>query len=343
MSQTKSFQIVINKVEEQVGLLYKKLLKINEKKQALVIKNKILDIINNYFREIKNVPPEQRKEFGAALNKLKQEYQVKAQEYIEKLDQASWDLLDKKELLDLSRPFFGLDSARILEYSTRGIQHPLSRELEIMHNIWRNLGFKIFEGRELDYDHFVFEVLNIPKGHPAREMWDTFYTDEGYVPTTQTSNMQVRMMKYFKQAPVKAAIYGKVFRNEDMDATHSHTFYQYEVVYIDKKVNIGHLIGILLEFLKMYYSSDELEYRIMPAHFPFVEPGIEIHLKQGKKWLEILGAGMIHPVVLKHGGFDPEEYSGFAAGFGIDRMVMLKYGLNDIRDLYLGNLSMYVG
>ncbi len=340
MEQAENLQNIINRVTEEISALYNQLIKTTDKNTALLLKNKIFDKINSYFKNISKVEPKDRKKLGTFLNNLKQEYQEEVKEYIDELEEQSWAIIDKKYAFDISRPFI-IAGPSVFSKPQRGIKHPLTKELQIMHRIWRDLGFKIFEGRELDYDYFVFEVLNIPKGHPAREMWDTFYTEEGYVPTTQTSNMQVRMMKHFKQAPVKAAIYGKVFRNEDMDATHSHTFYQYEVVYVDKDVTIGNLIGVLVEFLRLYYKTNKLEYRIMPAHFPFVEPGIEIHLKQDDKWLEILGAGMIHPVVLKNGGFDPNVYSGFAAGFGIDRMVMLKYGLNDIRDLYMGNLSMY--
>ncbi len=342
MPKNKDLQDKLNQIRQDLDSIIRDLSAIKDLNQAQKLKNSVGDKINQYFKQISQISSEFRGEYGRALNAIKTEYYKKADDIVVELKQAHFKLLDKQFSLDVTESIPNPDVHKLLVDKQFGYEHPLQREIRYMNQLWRSLDFKVFEGRELDLDYFVFEAVNTPKGHPAREMWDTFYTKEGYVPTTQTSNMQVRMMKYFDQLPVKSAMYGKVFRNEDLDATHSHTFYQYEVVYVDKGINIAHLIGVLLTFIKLYYKKEDIEYRIMPAHFPFVEPGIEIHLKRGNSWLEILGAGIIHPEVLKNGGYNPDEVTGFAAGFGIDRMVMLKYGLTDIRQLYQGNISMYL-
>jgi len=328
-------------VENKIQNLKVQLLDSSDPKLIKQLRNRGLDLLNNFFVHIKDLPNEDKKDFGRFLNDLKNTWLETVQNKLRRVQEKEFEIQDKKLKIDVSEvdKTHGFNKNCTTSF---GVSHPLMQEISYMNTIWQKLGFKVFEGRELDSDEYVFEKLNIPKGHPAREMWDTFYTQEGFVPTTQTSNMQIRMMRYFKKPPVRTAVYGKVFRNEELDAVHSHTFFQYEVVYVDKNVSLTNLIGILVEFLKQYYQNNDIEYRIMPAHFPFVEPGLEMHLKRGDSWLEILGAGMIHPNVLKAGGIDHKKYTGFAAGFGVDRMVMLKHGVKDLRDLYQGNITMYI-
>ena len=206
----------------------------------------------------------------------------------------------------------------------------------------------IYDGPELELDYFNFEALNIPKHHPARDMQDTFYINKEQVLRTQTSNIQVRAMREFG-APLKVIIPGKVYRNEDLDACHEHTFHQLEGVVIDKNINLSHLINTMNLVISKIFNK-EVETRVRPGYFPFVEPGIELDIKcticggsgcpscKNTGWLEILPAGLVHPNVIKAGDLDPEEYSGFAFGLGLTRLVMMKYGISDIRDIMSGDL-----
>jgi len=191
--------------------------------------------------------------------------------------------------------------------------------------------------------------VSFPKDHPARDEYDTFVTDEGLIAPAHTSIMQNRVFKSMS-IPIRAVIPGRVFRNEDLDARHEHTFYQLEGVYVDKGINAGHLIATLKAFLEEYYGQT-LEVRTQPFYFPFTEPSFEFalscpfcqkkgcHICSQTGWIELLGCGMIHPNVLKEGGIDPGKYTGFAWGVGIDRLVMMKYGIEDIRHFHSGNLK----
>jgi phenylalanyl-tRNA synthetase alpha chain len=191
----------------------------------------------------------------------------------------------------------------------------------------------------------MFEALNFPIDHPARDDYDTFTTEEGLVLPAHTSTMQNRILSKIKP-PIRAVIPGRVFRNEDVDVTHEHTFYQVEGLLVDKDINLGHMLGTLKTFLESYFEQ-KIEYKTQPFYFPFVEPGLEYLIKMPKvlntssdeQWLEILGCGMIHPNVLKEAGVDSNQYSGFAWGMGLDRMVMLKYGIDDIRHFHSSRLE----
>jgi phenylalanyl-tRNA synthetase alpha chain len=188
-------------------------------------------------------------------------------------------------------------------------------------------------------------ICLIPKDHPARDEYDTFHTEEGLVLPAHTSNMQNRILKQY-QIPIYTIIPGRVFRNEDLDATHEHTFHQVEGVVVDEGITLGDMFGTLNEFLSAYFE-EKIDYKTQPFYFPFVEPGLEFLIRTPKamqksisaEWLEIMGCGMIHPSVLKEGGIDPEKYSGFAWGMGVDRLVMLKYDIEDVRLFMSGNLD----
>jgi phenylalanyl-tRNA synthetase alpha chain len=231
-----------------------------------------------------------------------------------------------------------------------GHLHPLTLVMRDLEKVFKSMGFMILEGPELESDYYNFEALNIPKTHPARDMQDTFYIDghPDLVMRTQTSNMQVRAMEKYG-APLRCAVIGATYRNEATDMSHEHSFHQIEGLMVDEKISLANLKAVLEEMLSGIYQQD-VRVRIRPGYFPFVEPGLEVDMSctfcKGKGcsvckktgWVEMLGAGLVHPNVLKHGGIDPKKYQGFAFGTGIERLTMLKYGINDIRLFHSGDL-----
>ena len=218
----------------------------------------------------------------------------------------------------------------------QGNLHPISRFLRQAIKTLEPLGFEIFEGPEVDSEWYNFDSLNVPADHPARDMQDTFWLTDGRVLRTQTSNSQVRYGKNHKP-PFRILSPGQVYRNEATDYKHEAAVYQLEGLYIDRGVKVGNLIYTLDYFFKKIFGP-ETEIKLTPSFFPYVEPGFEVSAKHNGKWLELLGAGMVHPNVIKNMGHDPDKYSGFAFGIGIDRLVMLKYGVEDIRLLRSGDL-----
>ena len=292
------------------------------------------------YAEIPMLPAEQRAGFGKEINLLKRE--------LEQLVQDSGPHTSHLKPIDVTAPFdanVGDRKPRLLP-STHGSKHPLMTELDTILDIFYRMGFGAIESRQLDDDYHMFESLNFPEGHPARDDYDTFMTEEGLVAPAHTSTMQHRVLKQHKDKlekgeDIAVVIPGRVFRNEDLDATHEHTFYQLEGVYVGKGINVGHLIATLKTFLEAYYQQ-ELKVKTQPFYFPFTEPSFEFaisrpeSLKKGSgseddEWLELLGCGMVHPNVLKMAGIDPGVYTGFAWGVGIDRLVLMKYGIEDIR------------
>lgn len=218
-----------------------------------------------------------------------------------------------------------------------GTLHPLTHSLHEISTILESFGYTMWTGPEIEDDWHNFTALNTPAHHPARDMQDTFFMPNGNVLRTQTSAIQIRAMETHG-VPIKMFGIGSTYRKE-MDATHSPMFHQIEGLYVDKNITMSDLIGDVKEFLKRFFEMDDVKIRIRPSYFPFTEPSIEIDmLWQGKKWLEIMGAGMVHPNVLANCGINPNEYQGFAFGFGWDRLAMLKYNLNDIRKFYDGDV-----
>lgn len=219
----------------------------------------------------------------------------------------------------------------------RGTLHPLTHALANVSAILESFGYEMWTGPEIEDDWHNFTALNTPEYHPARDMQDTFFLENGNVMRTQTSAIQIRSMEKIG-APIKMFGIGATYRKE-MDATHSPMFHQIEGLYIDKNITMSDLIADVREFLKRFFEMDDVQLRVRPSYFPFTEPSIEIDMMwQGKKWLEIMGAGMVHPNVLRNCNINPDEYQGFAFGFGWDRLAMLKYGLNDIRQFYDGDV-----
>ncbi|HEY5587911.1 MAG TPA: phenylalanine--tRNA ligase subunit alpha [Candidatus Paceibacterota bacterium] len=228
----------------------------------------------------------------------------------------------------------------------KGSLHPLTLATNEAVSIFKDLGFSVEMGPEMEDEWHNFDALNFPKDHPARDMQDTFFVKnkEGMVLRTHTSNTQIRFMENLVKEggnpPFAIVSPGKVFRNESTDSGHEMQFYQIECLMIGKDISVAHMKGILFEFFRRFFAGDNIEIRLRPSFFPFVEPGFEIDLKKGEKWFELLGAGMVHPNVLENCGIDGKKYQGFAFGVGLDRLTMMKYKIPDIRLVYQGDLRL---
>lgn len=232
------------------------------------------------------------------------------------------------------------------DIKTEGHFHPITHMSRHILSILKDLGFEVVLGPELEEDYYNFEGLNFPPDHPARDMQDTFWVKDlpGRLLRTQTSNMQVRYMEKNKP-PLRIAVPGKVFRNEATDATHEAQFHQIEGLVVGEDISLAHLKATLDALIKGIFGND-VETRLRPGYFPFVEPGVELDMRRPSRgnstktneWIEVLGAGMVHPHVLKNAGVDPDHFQGFAFGIGVDRLAMLKFGVRDVRDFYTGDL-----
>ncbi len=323
--------------------LKKEFEKLENKKE--ILKN---PLIKELFDDLKNVDGDERASYGKAVNELKNEVQGWANEEqgtaedLPPLDvSAPWDV----NVADEQRPAF--------LPATQGSIHPLSAEIKRISDIYERMGFVVEDSREIDDDYHMFTSLNFPDDHPARDDYDTFMTEEGLVAPAHTSTMQNRVLRKYsanleRGEPIAVVIPDRVFRNEDLDATHEHTFHQIEGVFVAKGVTVANLIATLSAFMNEYFG-EELQTKLQPFYFPFTEPSFEFAIQrpsnlrkndsEEQKWLELLGCGMIHPNVLREAGIDPEVYSGFAWGNGIERLVMMKYGIEDIRHFHSGNLE----
>ena len=302
------------------------------------------DEIKQLYTVIPTLEPSERGAYGKSVNELKIDLEdaVLAREAM--LEESAI------EPLDVTAPWDVNTGPLSLLPTEQGTQHPLTRELENVIDIFTRMGFEAIESRQIDDDHHMFGTLNFPENHPARDGYDTFRTEEGFIPPAHTSTMQHRILKDGKAqleagGQIAAVSYGRVFRNEDVDATHEHTFYQCEGVFVSSDATLGDMLGTLRSFFEVYYGQ-ELKIKTQPAYFPFVEPGLEFAIEKpaalgGKpgEWLEMLGCGMIHPNVLRAAGIDPAKYRGYAWGGGIERLVMLKYGIEDLRHFESGKLQ----
>ena len=308
------------------------------------------------YDQLRTLPADQKASFGQEVNQLRQELQVAVD--------AAKDQVADLPPIDITAPFdANLAPAErpSLLTADRGSMHPLMRELQTVLDIFYRMGFTAVESRELDDDYHMFTSLNFPEGHPARDDYDTFMTEQTdasgkpFIAPAHTSTMQNRVLVEHKEKlengePIAVVIPGRVFRNEDLDARHEHTFYQLEGVYVGKGVHAGNLIATLKTFLQAYYGK-ELEVKTQPFYFPFTEPSFEFalscpfcdkkgcHICSQSGWIELLGCGMIHPNVLHMAGIDPQTYTGFAWGGGIERLVMMKYGIEDIRHFEAARLD----
>ena len=320
--------------------------------ESLEVKRDILKAaeLRSLYGRMKDLPAEERPAYGQAINALREELEAKVAEAEAAAATANVTLIDVTAPFDMN-----VDAARRphLLPTESGSIHPLMRELDHVLDIFYRMGFTAVESRQLDDDYHMFGALNFPEGHPARDDYDTFMTVETdsngkqFIAPAHTSTMQNRVLQQYRSnleegKPIAVVIPGRVFRNEDLDARHEHTFYQLEGVYVDRNVHAGNLLATFKTFLSNYYQQD-IEIKSQPFYFPFTEPSFELALscpfcaKKGCNvcsytgWIELLGMGMIHPNVLKGAGIDPNEYTGFAWGGGIERLVMMKYGIEDIR------------
>jgi phenylalanyl-tRNA synthetase alpha chain len=299
--------------------------------------------LKELYQVLPGLPEAERREFGRKINTLRGELEKLVQVLETQVEEAAVEPIDVSAPMGVNQP------KPTLMTSDNGSRHPLMTELERVIYIYNLMGFRAIESRQLDDDYHMFSSLNFPVGHPARDGYDTFRTEEGFIPPAHTSTMQNRILREGKAeleagGQIAAVSYGRVFRNEDVDATHEHTFYQCEGVFVSKDATLGQMLAVLKEFFETYYGQD-LKIRTQPAYFPFTEPSMEFLIEKpaslggkGDGWLEMLGCGMIHPNVLSEAGIDPTKYRGFAWGGGIDRLVMLKYGLDDIRHFESGRL-----
>jgi phenylalanyl-tRNA synthetase alpha chain len=302
------------------------------------------DSIKQLYAVIPSMDPSKRGAYGKAVNELK--VALEAAVVLRESELEDQQLLP----IDITAPWdVNADRPQLLP-TEQGTSHPLARELDTVVDIFTHMGFEAVESRQIDDDHHMFGALNFPENHPARDGYDTFRTEDGFIPPAHTSTMQHRILKDGKATleaggQIAAISYGRVFRNENVDATHEHTFYQCEGVLVSSDATLGQMLGTLRSFFEVYYGQ-KLKIKTQPGYFPFVEPGLEFLIekpmalggKQGE-WLEMLGCGMIHPNVLIAAGIDPQKYRGFAWGGGIDRLAMLKYGIEDVRHFESGKLQ----
>lgn len=282
-----------------------------------------------------SLAPEERPVVGQLANQIRSDIAAGIEAKTKELKEAAQEARLLAETIDVTLPGEPVEI---------GHEHPLSLVLDEVKEIFMGMGFEIAQGPEVEWDYYNFEALNIPKDHPARDTQDTFYITDNMLLRTQTSGTQIRVMEE-KKPPIRMIAPGRVYRSDAVDATHSPLFHQIEGMAIDEGITMGDLVGTLETFAKRLYGSDT-KIRLRPHHFPFTEPSCEIDVscfKCGGKgcsmcknegWIEILGAGMVHPQVLRNGGIDPDKYSGFAFGLGLERLVMFAYEMDDMRMLY---------
>ena len=293
------------------------------------------------MKSMKDMAPEERAAFGQVSNKVKQDITVAIENKKVELEEAEMNAKLQSENIDITLPSTALPL---------GSLHPLSVVKNDLEELFMGMGYTVAEGPEVESDHFNFELMNLPKGHPARDMQDTFYIDENTLMRTHTSPVQAHTMLAAEgKGPIKVICPGKTYRRDDDDATHSHQFMQCEGLVIDKNVTMADLKGTLEAFAKKMFG-EKRKIRLRPSYFPFTEPSVEVdiscHNCEGKGcpmckhtgWIEILGAGMVNPRVLEMCGFDSTVYQGFAFGIGIERVAMLKYGIDNIREFYNDDL-----
>lgn len=297
--------------------------------------------IQEAMKTMKDMDPNDRKTFGQVCNQVKQDITKAIEEKKAMLEEQA--ILDKinEESIDITLPSYRLSTGSI---------HPLTSIVEEIEELFLGMGYQVAEGPEVELDYYNFELMNFPKGHPARDMQDTFYIDDNLLLRTHTSPVQARVMLESKgKGPIKVICPGKTYRSDDDDATHSHQFMQCEGLVVDKHITMSDLKGTLEVFAKKMFG-EKRSIRLRPSYFPFTEPSVEVdiscHNCEGKGcgickktgWIEILGAGMVNPKVLEMCGFDSKEYQGFAFGIGIERVAMLRYGIDNIRDFYTSDL-----
>ncbi len=308
------------------------LAKLNDVRVAFLGKKGELTAV---LKGMKDVLPEERPMVGQLVNETRESIEKLIEETKSKLEAAERDIRLKQEVIDVTLP---------AKKNRVGHRHPNTIALEEVERIFVGMGYEVVEGPEVEYDYYNFEALNIPANHPAKDEQDTFYINDKILLRTQTSPVQVREMEKGK-LPIRMIAPGRVFRSDEVDATHSPSFHQVEGLVVDRHITFADLKGTLAEFAKQIFGENT-RVKFRPHHFPFTEPSAEVDVTcfkcggkgcrfcKGSGWIEILGCGMVHPRVLKMSGIDPEEYSGFAFGMGLERIALLKYEIDDMRLLY---------
>ena len=333
-----------SRIDEILNYTKEKLSTVNSSAECQAVRVEILGKsgkVTELFRYMKEVPAEEKGKVGQMLNGAKQTAEKMIAEKEAEIAQAELDKeINSAEKIDITLPH---------EHKV-GSLHPRTIIQKQIEDVFVSMGFVVEDGNEVETEYNNFTAVNVPENHPARDMQDTFWLDNGQVLKTQTSAAQNKILRKYAP-PIRAIFPGRCFRNEDIDASHENTFFQLEGVIVDKDVSVGNLIYFMKEMLSKIFKKD-LDVRLRPGFFPFTEPSFEMDVKcpfcDGKGcstckqggWIELCPCGMIHPNVLRNGGVDPEKYSGCAFGLGLDRMVMLSLGLKDIRDLNSGNLKL---
>ncbi|MEI3266708.1 phenylalanine--tRNA ligase subunit alpha [Frisingicoccus sp.] len=291
--------------------------------------------LTSIMKSMKEIAPEDRPAFGQMVNETRSEIERKMEEMRAELARKAREAQLKAEVIDVTLP---------AKKSNVGHRHPNTIALEEVERIFVGMGYEVIEGPEVEKDYYNFEALNIPDNHPAKDEQDTFYINKEFVLRTQTSGTQVHTMET-QPLPIRMIAPGRVYRSDEVDATHSPCFHQIEGLVIDKHITFADLKGTLAEFARELFG-EETKVKFRPHHFPFTEPSAEMDVTcfkcggkgcrmcKGSGWIEILGCGMVHPKVLKMSGIDPDEYSGFAFGVGLERIALLKYEIDDMRLLY---------
>ena len=335
-----------SKIEELKKLAEEKIKNIQNSQELQELKVQLLgkkSEISNLLKGLGALLPEERPKAGALVNKARTEIEEKIEKAEKKIKEKMLEEKIQKETIDITLPGTKIQ---------RGSKHPVNRVIEEIEDLFVSMGYDVISGPELETDEYCFERLNLPQGHPARDMQDSFYITNEYLLRTQTSAVQARaMVANTEKTPIRMICAGKTYRRED-DATHSHQFGQVEGLVIDKKernVSLADLKGTLEIFVKKLIGKN-CELRFRPSYFPFTEPSYEVDVscfKCGGKgcslckqtgWIEVLGAGIVHPNVLKMNGYDPEKFGGFAFGTGLERLAMFKYGIPDMRYLYTNDI-----
>ena len=333
-----------NKIDEILNSVKTKLSAISSSAECQALRVEVLGksgSLTGLFRFMKEVPAEEKGKVGAILNNAKVEVESLIKNKEEELAQQELEKeINSAEKIDITLPCI----------HEVGSLHPRTIVQKQIEDVFISMGFVVEEGNEVETEYNNFTAVNVPENHPARDMQDTFWLDNGQVLKTQTSAAQNKILKKYAP-PIRAIFPGRCFRNEDIDASHENTFFQLEGVIFDEDVSVGNLIYFMKEMLSKIFKKD-LDVRLRPGFFPFTEPSFEMDVrcpfcdgkgcqtcKQGG-WIELCPCGMIHPQVLRNGGVDPEKFSGCAFGLGLDRMVMLSMGLKDIRDLNSGNVKL---
>ena len=331
----------INEIKNELNTIFDNVTnkqELDKLKVEYLGKNGKITLLNQMIREI---PNEEKKEFGMKVNEIRSIFNEKLEKVATELEEKEINEKLNSEAIDVSLP------GTIIPV---GSAHPLERIIESLETLLMSMGYDVVEGPEVEKDLYNFELLNLPKGHPARDAQDTFYVKgEEYLLRSQTSPVQARvMLEKEGKEPIRIICPGKTYRRDEDDATHSHQFTQMEGLLIDKGITLGDLKGTFESIAKMLFGSSR-ETRFRPSFYPFTEPSVEMDIScfncnskgcnvcKGTGWITVGGAGMVNPIVLKNCGYDPEKWNGFAFGFGVERLAMLKYGVSDIRTFYVNH------